>query len=55
MQQLDVNKGLEFRVHEIDTQCTLKVKSMGFDLIETKFVNLPVAKLQQLLSKYSFK
>jgi len=50
-----VNKGLEFRVHEIESQCILKPKHFGLDLIESKFLNGPVKKLEQLLHIYNFK
>lgn len=50
-----MNKCLEFRVHEIESQCILKTKHFNLDLIDAKFLNVPTPKLEMLLDRYSFK
>lgn len=54
LDQVNLNRAMEFRVKEIEQEMDLQLNSNQLDLIQSKFISDPVAKVTQHLDKYDF-
>lgn len=54
LDQVNLNRAMEFRVKEIEQEMDLQLNSNQLDLIHSKFTHDPVAKVTLHLDKFSF-
>jgi hypothetical protein len=54
LDQLQLNKQTEFRIHELETEIDLSFTGNEMDLMDSQLLNGPVSKIKKALEAYEF-
>jgi hypothetical protein len=52
--QVNLNRAVEFRINEIETEMHFQTNGNELDLINSRFINDPIVKIERSLKNYDF-
>jgi len=52
--QVNLNRAVEFRINEIETEMHFQTNGNELDLINSRFINDPILKIERSLKNYDF-